>query len=133
MREANQRPPGNIRRDTEPHRGPLLLGLAVAGLGASAPVGCLSFLSIALAREKKLASHVDLMFAWIILLVALAALAVSLTVALLARHDLAEMRSGRVDQAGEWETETAYFMGRTCALVAALACVLQATALSWAP
>ena len=125
--------PGNVRRDLERHRGGLLLFLAVVGLGTSFPVGALSFLSLALALEKNLASHVSLMFAWIILLVALTALASSLTAAVLARRDLAEMRSGRVDPAGERETELAYSIGRTCAVVAALACLLQAAALSWAP
>jgi hypothetical protein len=74
--------PGAERRDLEPDRGELLQWLGWAGLACGLATFCL-------------------------LLPALAAFALGITVLVMARADLARMRAGLMDHAGEEQTRTA--------------------------
>jgi hypothetical protein len=83
--EEDDRPweqPGAVRRDCDPHRGPLLailgaVSLTIGGLFACIPATSLIALPLAIVTYS------------------------------LARRDLAQMRAGRMDPAGIWQTRRA--------------------------
>ena len=97
--------PGAMRRDCEPHRGPWLRAM-----------GCVSLMigtsSLALA-----APYVGMRGAGLVwvagpgLLFVAAGLGLGFPIVVLARRDLAGMRAGRMDQAGEQATRTAWACG----------------------
>jgi hypothetical protein len=86
--------PGAVRRDCEPHRGPLVQRLgrtayALSGLLSVAPVFLLPVLLLTRPR-----------LVWGVPLFPLVGFLPSLTAWVLARHDLALIRGGRMDPAG---------------------------------
>jgi hypothetical protein len=115
--------PGNFRLDREPHRAGLLLSLGVVGLG----MGFLSayFAPLALLGAPLLRRHPVLHPA--LAAVALAGMLLGVLGWALAQKDLARMRQGLADPAGEDGTRyaravaaTAGFLGATAAVTWAL-------------
>jgi hypothetical protein len=88
--------PGVVRRDRVPHRGRLLRGLGVAAV-------IFGLLALPLAIPGVIA------------------LALAYAVFDMARHDLAEIRAGQMDPAGQLPAEDARFMSVAAAVITGVA------------
>jgi hypothetical protein len=101
--------PGNFRRDAEPHRGPLLRKLADAGYVCSAASCCPFLFGVVFGVLDNVGPVRFGGSGVIVLAIAVGLLGVGLSIMtlVLARRDLAGMRSGLVDPTGEGETEFA--------------------------
>jgi hypothetical protein len=96
--------PGAVRRDREPHRGPLLLLLGRIG-------------------------SLCAMLTPVLVVPGVVGLSLGLTVWLLAGADLAKMRAGLMDPAGRQQSERARWHGLVAALFAACWLVIAVTLL----
>ncbi len=105
-------PPDQIRRDGEPHRGPLLLLLAKLSLG----FGLWSLLLLVFVGAAILDSHEPLVYL-IVLPFCGGGLVLALTTEGRARRDLARMASGDVDPRGAVATTEAVSFARYGALL----------------
>ncbi len=110
--------PGVVRRDCEPHRGPLLQGLAWASLGGSA-------VALGLVVGAFSNSHLVRL---VLLAAAGAVVTVTPVLALVARilsgRDIARMRAGLMDPGGEAPAQLARFvslLGMALGLMAGVA------------
>jgi len=96
--------PGAVRRDCEPHRGPLLLGLAWATVGASAVAFGLVVMAVMPPSYSGLV--------WLVLLAAAGGIVtlrppLAFVARVLARRDIEKMRTGLMDPAGEHAAQLA--------------------------
>jgi hypothetical protein len=119
--------PGNYRRDGEPHRGPMLLALATVGLTVSVPGCCLSVLGLSATLvngpDRPLGDF--LISRGMIVGVELLGLALGLLAWLPAKWDVAGMKRGAVDPAGQWDTQRACSAGLAWVLIAVLSLCLS--------
>ena len=111
--------PGAFRRDCEPHSGPLVLR---AGRTAHVLSGCLAIAPLALCIVLPLPLRG--LAVWPGIFLGLAGVLPSLAAWALARHDLALMRRGRMDSAGEPAVQLGRQHALTGMAVAALSFLL---------
>jgi hypothetical protein len=107
--------PGAVRRDVEPHRGHWFRLLRWCNLVALSLLAGSILLCLV---GDRVGGLVGAALAWAVpLLTGMFALAVGLPTLVLATHDLARMRAGAMDRAGEADTRHARDLGATAALV----------------
>src|SRR5262249_41477772 len=114
--EAEARPweqPGQVRRDVEPHRGPWLLLVGWIGLGFAAltvPLALVVWLELLPMPSLLIVSEVCGLCALVGFALGVAALG-------LGGRDLARMRAGAIDPAGEKDADRAVVLGIAAAAV----------------
>jgi hypothetical protein len=110
--------PGAFRRDCEPHRGPLVVFLGRAAFALSFVLAAIPLVDLPVLQAWRFPG-------WGLPLIPLAGTLPSLAVWALARHDLALIRGGWMDPAGESQVQEGWRHGAAGMKVAALSVALS--------